>query len=182
MNNRIIVIFGIKTAITQLMKNTYFDLIDQSYYFPQEGFDLREGYLTFHGVSLKHLINKYGTPFKLLYLPRIGEQIRKAKNLFSRAIRKNRYDGAYHYCYCTKSSHFRHVIERALDAGVFLETSSGYDLSIVETLLGEGKIKPEDTVVCNGFKQENYIAKIADLLDRDAVKVLPVLDNFVEIL
>ena len=40
------------------MKNTYFDLIEQSYYFPQEGFDLREDYLTFHGVSLKYLIEK----------------------------------------------------------------------------------------------------------------------------
>ena len=62
------------------MKNTYFDLIDQSYYFPQEGFDLKDGYLTFHGVSLKYLIEKYGTPFKLMYLPRIGEQIKKARN------------------------------------------------------------------------------------------------------
>ena len=41
------------------MKNTYFDLIEQSYYFPQEGFDLREDYLTFHGVSLKYLIEKH---------------------------------------------------------------------------------------------------------------------------
>ena len=33
------------------MKNTYFDLIDQTYYFPQEGFDLNNGNLTFHGVA-----------------------------------------------------------------------------------------------------------------------------------
>jgi len=65
------------------MKNTYFDLIDQSYYFPQEGFDLKDNYLTFHGVSLKYLVEKYGTPFKLMYLPRIGEQIKKARNLFT---------------------------------------------------------------------------------------------------
>lgn len=32
------------------MKNTYFDLIEQTYYFPQEGFDLRDDYLTFHGI------------------------------------------------------------------------------------------------------------------------------------
>ena len=63
------------------MKNTYFDLIDQSFYFPQEGFDRRDGYLTFHGISLKYLIEKYGTPFKLLYLPQIGEHICRAKNL-----------------------------------------------------------------------------------------------------
>ena len=71
------------------MKNTYFDLIEQSYYFPQEGFDLRDGFLTFHGVSIKYLIEKYGTPFKLMYLPRIGEQIKKARNLFKRAIKKH---------------------------------------------------------------------------------------------
>ena len=46
------------------MKNSYFDLIEQSYYFPQEGFDLRNGFLTFHGVSLKHLIEKQIEAFK----------------------------------------------------------------------------------------------------------------------
>ena len=71
------------------MKNTYFDLIDQTYYFPQEGFDLRDGYLTFHGMSLKYLIEKYGTPLRLIYLPRISDQIRKARNLFNRSIKKN---------------------------------------------------------------------------------------------
>ncbi len=42
------------------MKNSYFDLIEQSYYFPQEGFNLSGDYLTFHGISLKYLIDKYG--------------------------------------------------------------------------------------------------------------------------
>ena len=58
------------------MKRTYFDLIDQTYYFPQEGFDLRNGSLTFHGVSLEYLIEKYGTPFRFIYLPKIGDQIK----------------------------------------------------------------------------------------------------------
>jgi len=56
------------------MKNTYQNLIEQTYYFPQEGFDKRDGFLTFYGISLKYLIGKYGTPFKLVYLPKIGEQ------------------------------------------------------------------------------------------------------------
>ena len=163
------------------MNIKYIDLIDQTYYFPQEEFKLKGSTLTFHDIDLMDLVEKYGTPLKFTYLPKISDNIQKALGWFEKAFEKYDYKGNYHYCYCTKSSHFRHVIERALDAGVFLETSSGYDLSIVETLLGEGKIKPEDTVACNGFKQEIYIAKIADLLDRDAVKVLPVLDNFVEI-
>ncbi|MDX1407951.1 MAG: arginine decarboxylase, partial [Saprospiraceae bacterium] len=69
------------------MKNTYRDLIEQSYYFPQDGFDLQNGYLSFHGVGLNYLIEKYGTPFRLMYLPSIGEKIRKAKNLFKRAMK-----------------------------------------------------------------------------------------------
>ena len=41
------------------MKNTFFDLVEQTFYFPQEGFDLHGDYLQFHGVSLKYLIEKY---------------------------------------------------------------------------------------------------------------------------
>jgi arginine decarboxylase len=59
------------------MKNTYFDLIEQSYYFPQEGFDLRGNSLTFHGVSLKYLIDKHGTPFRFIYLPKMGIRLKK---------------------------------------------------------------------------------------------------------
>ena len=66
------------------MKNTYSDLIDQTYYFPQDGFDLQGGYLFFNGVSLKFLIEKYGTPFRVTYLPKIGDQIKRAKNWFKK--------------------------------------------------------------------------------------------------
>ena len=92
------------------MRNSYFQLINQTYYFPQEGFDLHQGNLTFHGISLKYLIEKYGTPFRLTYLPRIGDQIKKAKNLFNKAMKANNYKGEYYYCYCTKCCHFSHVI------------------------------------------------------------------------
>ena len=93
------------------MANKYFDLIDQTFYFPQEGFDLEKGYLTFNKVPLIHLIRKYGTPLKLTYLPSIGRKIKEARNLFRRAMRSQGYSGKYHYCYCTKSSHFAHVVE-----------------------------------------------------------------------
>jgi len=113
------------------MKNTYFDLIDQTYYFPQEGFDLRNGSLTFHGVSLQFLIEKYGTPFRFIYLPKIGDQIKKARNLFNRAIKKNDYKGRYFYCYCTKCNHFAHVVNEALKHDVHLETSSSFDIDLI---------------------------------------------------
>ena len=116
------------------MKNTYFGLVEQSYYFPQNGFDLRNGYLTFHGISLKYLIQKYGTPFKLMYLPKIGEQIKKARNLFNRSIKRQKYQGKYYYCYCTKCCHFNHVISTALEHSAQRETSSAFDLLLINKL------------------------------------------------
>jgi arginine decarboxylase len=163
------------------MKTKYIDLIDQTYFFPQEEFTLRDDNLLFHGIDLMQLVEQYGSPLKFMYLPKISENISKAKQWFSDAFRKYDYHGAYHYCYCTKSSHFRHVIERALDAGVYIETSSASDLSIVNVLLNEKKVKPTDWVICNGFKQQEYVDKIAELMTSKAVNVLPVLDNYVEI-
>lgn len=163
------------------MKTKYIDLIDQTYFFPQEEFTLREDNLLFHGIDLMQLVEQYGSPIKFMYLPKISENILKAKQWFADAFRKYDYHGAYHYCYCTKSSHFRHVIERALNTGVYIETSSASDLSIVNVLLNEKKVKPTDWVICNGFKQQEYVDKIAELMTSKAVNVLPVLDNYVEI-
>ncbi|MBN2668254.1 MAG: arginine decarboxylase [Bacteroidales bacterium] len=145
------------------MKNTYFDLIDQSFYFPQEGFDLRDGNLTFHGISLKHLIEKHGTPFRFIYLPKIGDQIKKARNLFNRAIKKNGYKGTYHYCYCTKCNHFHHVVSEALKHNVNLETSSTFDIDLIINLYNEKKIKKDRIIVHNGYKTDDYLSKILEL-------------------
>lgn len=163
------------------MKNTYFDLIDQSYYFPQEGFDLREDYLNFHGISLKYLIEKYGTPFKLLYLPRIGEQIRRAKNLFSRAIKKHDYKGAYNYCYCTKCSHFSHVVKAALKEKVHLETSSSFDIDLILRLFSEGELTTSKIIVHNGYKTDDYLEKIIKLNQLGFKNSIMVLDSMTEV-
>lgn len=159
------------------VKNTYFDLIDQTYYFPQEGFDLRDDYLTFHGVSLKYLIEKYGTPFRLIYLPRIGEQIKRARNLFNRAIKKNRYRGSYYYCYCTKCCHFSHVINAALKEGVHIETSSSFDIDLIRKLYADGSLDKSKILVHNGYKTESYLDKISALTADGFKNSIVVLDS-----
>lgn len=145
------------------MKNTYFDLIEQSYYFPQEGFDLRDNYLTFHGISLMYLIKKYGTPFRFIYLPKIGDQIKKSRNLFNKAIKKNNYQGKYYYCYCTKCNHFSHVINEALKQNVNLETSSSYDIDLILHLYKDKKLDKNRIIVHNGYKTEEYLSKIISM-------------------
>ena len=163
------------------MKNTYFDLIEQSFYFPQEGFDLRDDSLTFHGVSLKYLIKKYGTPFRFIYLPKIGDQIKKARNLFNKAIKKNNYKGNYYYCYCTKCNHFSHVINEALKQNVNLETSSAYDIDLILNLYREKKIDKHRVIVHNGYKTDEYLAKILNLQEIGFKNNIIVLDSMNEL-
>ena len=163
------------------MKNTYFDLIEQSYYFPQEGFDLRDNTLTFHGISLKYLIKKYGTPFRFIYLPKIGDQIKKARNLFNKAIKKNNYKGNYYYCYCTKCNHFSHVINEALKQNVNLETSSAYDIDLILSLYREKKIDKNRIIVHNGYKTDEYLVKILNLQEIGFRNNIIVLDSINEL-
>jgi len=162
--------------------NRYFDLIDQTFYFPQEGFDIdADGYLVFNGVPLMYLIEKYGTPLKLTYLPKIGAQIKKARNLFTRAMKSLNYNGKYQYCYCTKSNHFSYILEEVIKHDVQLETSSAFDIDLIRKLYKKGLIDKDITVVCNGFKPDHYKQRIVDLIHDGFENVIPVCDNIQEI-
>jgi len=159
------------------MNNTYRDLVDQTFDFPQPGFDVKENYLQFNGLDIKKLIDKYGTPFKLTFLPKIGQQVAKAKKMFQDAIKKHRYDGQYFYCYCTKSSHFSFIVEETLKQGVHIETSFAYDFEILKQLYKRRKINKETFIICNGFKTRAYTKNIAQFINAGFTNVIPVLDN-----
>ena len=159
------------------MTNRYFDLIDQTFYFPQEGFDIDEGYLVFNSIPLKYLIEKYGTPLKLTYLPKIGSQIKRARNLFNRFIKSIGYSGKYNYCYCTKSCHFSHVLNEVLRHDVKLEISSAFDVDLIRQLVKKNKIKKDTIIICNGYKPNHYVDKISTLINDGYSNVTPVLDN-----
>ncbi|MCO5287485.1 MAG: arginine decarboxylase [Chitinophagaceae bacterium] len=159
------------------MNNTYHDLVDQTFNFPQEDIHLKNGYLQFNEVDVKGLIDKYGTPLKFTYLPKIGMQINKAKDMFARAFKKHKYEGEYHYCYCTKSSHFSFIVEEALKHDIHLETSYAYDIDIIHSLYKKKKITKDTYVICNGFKEKSYTKAVARLINSGFRNVIPVLDN-----
>jgi len=73
------------------MNNSYADLVNQTFNFPQDDFKVEDEYLEYNGQDLKALIDKYGTPLKLTYLPKIGSQIEKAKKMFANAFKKYKY-------------------------------------------------------------------------------------------
>lgn len=163
------------------MRTKYIDLIDQTFDFPQNEFNLREDRLFFHGIDLMRLIQDYGTPLKFNYLPQISNNIQRAKGWFREAINNQGYAGKYYYSYCTKSSHFSFILDEVLKNDVHIETSSAFDIDIVNHLVDRGKLKEGTFVICNGFKPASYIQGIAKLMNEDFLKVIPVVDNAEEI-
>jgi arginine decarboxylase len=163
------------------MRTKYIDLIDQTFDFPQNEFNLREDRLFFHGIDLMRLIQEYGTPLKFNYLPQISNNIQRAKGWFREAINNQGYAGKYYYSYCTKSSHFAFVLDEVMKNDVHIETSSAFDIDIVNNLVDSGKLKEGTYVISNGFKPAKYIESIAKLINADFLKVVPVVDNAEEV-
>ncbi|WP_196889046.1 arginine decarboxylase [Aureivirga sp. CE67] len=163
------------------MNTKYKNLIEQTFDFPQDEFHVDGENLLFHNVDIMQLIEQYGTPLKFTYLPKISENINKAKKWFDSAITKLDYQGKYHYSYCTKSSHFKHVLDEALKNDIHIETSSAFDIDIVNNLKKVGKIKEDTYVLCNGFKRDQYITNIADLINGGHKNCIPIIDNYEEL-
>lgn len=159
------------------MNSQYKDIIAKTFDFPQEEFEVIDNELYFHGIQLSQIIEEYGSPLKVWYLPKIGENINRAKSYFKNAMDKMDYQGDYTYCYCTKSSHFKFVLENVLDAGSHLETSSAYDIEIIKKLAAEGKFSKEKTILFNGYKTDDYTQNIADLFNQGFDNGIMVIDS-----
>ncbi len=161
---------------------SYAEFLDLSVGFPQEGFTVVDNELYFQDLNLMELIETYGTPLKFTYLPIISRNIQQCKIWFQRAILKHGYRGTYQYCYCTKSSQFRFVLEEVLKNDVHIETSSAFDIPIIHHLQKKGKINKDILVICNGFKRDNYKQYIVDSIHEGFTNIIPVLDNKEEFL
>ena len=161
--------------------DTYHDLISQTFDFPTPDFTIEHNELQFHGIDLMALIEKYGTPLKLTYLPKISSQIQRAKQWFAQGIANTGYQGSYTYCYCTKASHFNFVVEEALKNDVHIETSSWFDVCIIRAMFKKGKLDKNTFIICNGFKRAEYRRDISELINEGFVNCMPILDNLGEI-
>ena len=160
---------------------SYADLIDQTFNFPTKEFRVKDDQLFFHEVDLMGLIEKYGTPLKISYLPKIRDNITKARKFFGDAMKKHNYQGDYVYCYCTKSSHFQFVLEETSRAGAHIETSSAFDIPIVRKLSDQKLIKKNTYILCNGFKRPLYQQYVVELINEGFENCIPILDNLNEL-
>jgi len=163
------------------MRNKYIDLVEQTFDFPQEEFFVKNNELYFNEIPLMDVIRQYGTPLKISYLPKISQQIQKARRFFNVAMAKVDYKGKYFYSYCTKSSHFSFILQEVLKNNSHIETSSAFDINIVENLYKEGYLDIDRYIICNGFKREQYLKNISRLVKNGFKNVIPVLDNIEEV-
>lgn len=163
------------------MKNRYIDLIEQTFDFPQDEFRVENNKLLFNEIPLMDIIKEYGTPLKITYLPKITQQIEKARRWFRTAMAKIDYKGQYFYSYCTKSSHFSFVLDKVLGANAHIETSSAFDINILEKLQEKNLLNKQNFILCNGFKQKQYLINIERLIKNDYINTIPILDNLYEI-
>lgn len=163
------------------MKNKYVDLIEQTFEFPNEEFNVVDNELYWCGIPLMDVIEQYGTPLRITYLPKIGENIQKARRMFNVAMAKVDYKSNYYYCYCTKSSHFSFIMEEVLKHDVHLETSSAFDINIMESLFERGLLSQDKYILCNGFKRPQYIENIQNLRRMGFTNIVPILDNKFEL-
>lgn len=163
------------------MKNKYIDLIDQTVEFPTDEFRVEDNELYFNDIPLMDIIEQYGTPLRLTYLPRIASQIQKTRRMFNVAMAKVDYNADYHYCYCTKSSHFYFILEEVLKHGVHIETSSAFDINIIENLYESGLFKKDNFILCNGFKRPEYLENIQRIINNGFENTVTILDNKFEL-
>jgi arginine decarboxylase len=159
----------------------YKELIEQTFDFPQKEFKVENNSLQFNNLPLMDIIEKYGTPLRLTYLPKIGQQIQRARRLFNSSIANLDYKGNYYYCYCTKSSHFSFVVEEALKSNVFLETSSAFDFELIKKLEAKKKLTKDIQIICNGYKTQSYQNNIIEAIQNGYKNIITVLDNVQEL-
>lgn len=156
-------------------------LIHQEVNLPN-AFDIKDFKLFYRDIDLLRLSKKQGTPLRFTYLPTILEKIDEMKSNFNKVIRKTSYQGTYTYYYCTKSSHFQHIIKKAIQSDIGIEISSAYDIDLIKSLIEDGYVQKGTKIICNGYKTPDYQSGIISLIKQDHCAVTPMVDSLSELI
>ena len=145
-----------------------------------------QGRVLWHGIDLDQVAETFGTPLKLTYVPAISQNSRSCKNMFESAMAKHKYKGRHKPCYCTKTNHYKFVVEETIRAGMGLEFSSPGDLRLLRSLHASGLVKVGDSfdsmpLLCNGHKTSAYISEIVAAHASGFRNIMPVLDSAEEL-
>jgi len=139
---------------------------------PARAIDLKQlvDTLVLRGISLPILIR-----FAEILKHRLGE----LHDAFDTAIREHKYNGRYCCVYPIKVNQQRQVVEEVLEFGrpykFGLEAGSKPELLAVMALADN-----ETPIVCNGFKDDEYI-EMAMLAQKVGRRIIPVVEKYTEL-
>ncbi len=139
---------------------------------PARSIDLKElvDTLVLRGISLPILIR-----FADILKHRLGE----IHSAFQTAIAEHRYQGGYFCVYPIKVNQQRHVIEEVLEYG--RPYHFGLEAGSKPELLAVMALADNDTpIICNGFKDEEYI-EMAMLAQKVGRRIIPVVEKYTEL-
>lgn len=141
------------------------------------------------GVDLKALVDQLAVrgiepPVLVRFTDILGHRIERIADAFGRAIAEYDYRGKYACVYPIKVNQQRHVAEEVRDFGAAhgfgLEAGSKPELLAVLAMTA-GKKTPSDTpIVCNGFKDDEFIETIV-LAQKIGKRVIPIVEKYSEL-
>ncbi len=122
------------------------------------------------------------SPLEIVYLPRIRQNIAFLRQVFAQAIQAVGYPGKFLYAYASKANAAEEVVRTVLNTGVNYEISSAMDVEILSLMKDSGHLKPEQIVICNGFKQPGTLyARNLLRLRRMHAQMIPVVEDGIEL-
>ncbi len=120
------------------------------------------------------------TPPVLVRVPEIlGRQLAEMHQVFQNAIQEHNYQGKFCCVYPIKVNQQRHVVEEIFRYG--RQFGYGLEAGSKPELLAVAAIADNDTpIICNGFKDDEYIAMVM-LARKIGRNITPVVEKFTEL-
>jgi len=121
------------------------------------------------------------TPVLVRFKDAIAHRIGELHRAFSEAIAEQGYQGRHHGVYPIKVNQQRHIVEEIRDAGATygmgLEAGSKPELLAV---LGLTAARPDTPIICNGFKDDEFIETVV-LAAKLGRPIVPIVEKFSEL-
>jgi arginine decarboxylase len=139
-----------------------------------------------HNIDLHELVQGLRergihTPVLLRFSDLLASRLRELRSAFDDAIKDNEYRGSYACVYPIKVNQQRFLCEEIRDLGADLgygfEAGSKPELLAV---LGLTESRPEMPIVCNGFKDEEYVETVV-LATKLGRHIIPVVEQLGEL-
>jgi arginine decarboxylase len=170
-----------------LNDHTYIEHMRQQFGVPADGrlngfISRRDGQLFLDDrINLNELIQQYGAPLEVAYLPLITRQIDAMHAKVAYARQATHYTGEFFFAYATKANFAEEVVRTALQSGAHYETSASADIIIAHQLWRQGILANDRYMFCNGSKDIVYRDAMIALRDAGYERIVPIVDDLAEL-